>query len=321
MTSTRPDLHAASRTATMPFRFGAKSIQAASGTEWAETARRIEGQGFSTLLMDDHLFWEQLSPVPALAMAAAATTTLKVGTHVAAVDFRNPVLFAREIATLDLLSGGRTEFGLGAGWANADYELGGIRQDSAGVRIDRLRETVAVLRGLWSGEPFSYQGNHISLGEHQPQLASRPSIRLMLGGGGPKILRLAAETADVVGINVKVHAGVMDATSLGTVVEDEFDARVGWVREAAGDRRVELQLQILRTVVTEDPLTAATALEDRFQLPAEVLLRSPFVQIGTVEQIVENLHRIRERWGVSYFVVHGDVTPMLPVVERLADVG
>ena len=303
-----------------PFRFGAKAVKATSAKEWTDLVRRAEDLGYASFSMDDH-FGNQLAPVPALMAAADATSRILVGTHVAGVDFRNPVLFAKECATIDLLSEGRFTLGIGAGWSAKDYAAAGITQDGAGVRIERLGEAVTIMKGLWGDGPFSFEGRHYQVAENEGLPKPASPIPVMIGGGGPKILSLAAQQADIVGINPKIVGRAINPRSMATTAADTMDEKVAWVREAAGDRAddLELQLQVFVTAVTDDPQSVAEKLGPAFGLPPEVILAAPFYQVGSVEQITEDIQAIRERWGISYILFQNDGTvPMGPVVAKLA---
>lgn len=303
-----------------PFRFGAKATKASSAKEWVGLARQAEDLGFVSFQMDDH-FGGQLAPIPALMAVAAATTTLQVGTLVAGVDFRNPVVLAKESATIDLLSDGRFVLGIGAGWAKEDYAIAGIHQDDADTRIERLGEAITIMRGLWGDGPFSFDGTHYRVAEVDAKPKPVRAIPILVGGGGRKVLSLAAQQADIVGLNPKIVARSINPASMATAASDVVDQKIAWVREAAGDRfdQLELQLQVFVTVVTDDPMAMAERLGPAFGLPSEVVLAAPYFQIGTVDQIVENLQALRERWGISYIAFRQDATAaMAPVVERLA---
>ena len=303
-----------------PFRFGAKSVKASSAKEWTDLVRQAEDLGYASFSMDDH-FGNQLAPVPALMAAADATSRILVGTHVAGVDFRNPVLFAKECATIDLLSDGRFTLGIGAGWSVKDYAAAGIPQDAAATRIERLSEAVTVMKGLWGEGPFSFEGRHYQVAEHEGIPKPVSHIPVMIGGGGPKILSLAAQQADIVGINPKIVGRTINPRSMATTAADTMDEKVAWVRQAAGDRLddLEFQLQVFVTVVTDDPQSVAEKLSGTFGLPPEVILAAPFYQVGTVEQITEDIQAIRERWGINYILFQNDgLVPMGPVVAKLS---
>jgi probable F420-dependent oxidoreductase len=305
---------------THPFRFGTKATRATSAREWQELAKTAEDLGYASFQIDDH-FGNQLAPVPAIMAAAAATSSILVGPHVAGVDFRNPVLFAKEAATIDLLSDGRFTLGLGAGWSKDDYAIAGIEQASASTRIERLGEAITIMRGLWGDAPFSFSGAHYTVAEVDAKPKPVTPIPIMVGGGGRKLLTLAAQQADIVGINPKIVGRSINSRSMSTAAAEVVDEKIGFVRDAAGDRfdEIELQLQIFKTVVTDQPDEVIGQLAGAFGLPPEVVATAPFFQIGTVEQITENLIAMRERWGISYIVFQNDGTvPMAPVVAKLA---
>ena len=303
-----------------PFRFGAKSTKAGSAKEWTDIVRRVEDLGYDSFQMDDH-FGSQLGLVPALMAAASATSKILVGPHVAGVDFRNPVLFAKECATIDLLSDGRFTLGIGAGWSKSDYAVAGIHQDDAVTRIARLSEAVTIMRGLWGRDSFSFDGQHYQVAEVNGMPKPVSDIPVMIGGGGPKILSLAAQQADIVGINPKIVDRSINPESMRTAAADAVDQKVAWVREAAGDRfdQLELQMQIFKTVVTDDHTGVVEQLAGGLGLPPDIVATAPFFQVGTVEQITENLLAIRERWGISSILFQADgIEPMAPVVAQLA---
>jgi probable F420-dependent oxidoreductase len=305
---------------THPFRFGAKATRASSGAEWRDLAKQAEDLGYASFQIDDH-FGNQLAPVPAIMAAAAATERILVGPHVAGIDFRNPVLFAKEAATIDLLSDGRMLLGLGAGWSKDDYAIAGIEQANAATRIERLGEAVQIMRGLWGAEPFSFSGTHFQVAEVNAMPKPISSIPILIGGGGRKLLTLAAQQADIVGINPQIVARSINPRSMATAAADVVDEKIAWVKEAAGDRfdGIELQLQLFKTQVTDDPQPVVEALAKAFGLPPEVVATAPFFQIGSVAQITENLIAMRERWGISYIVCQNDGTKALaPIVAELA---
>jgi probable F420-dependent oxidoreductase len=303
-----------------PFRFGAKAKTASSGKEWADIAKQAEDLGYVSLQIDDH-YTKQLAPVPALMAAACATSTLKVGTLVAGNDFRNPVVFAKEAATIDMLSDGRFMMGLGAGWMKEDYTITGIQQDDAMTRINRLEEAIDVMRGCWGEGAFSHQGRFYSVSEIDAQPKPISNIPIIVGGGGEKLLGMAGRKADIVGINPKIVGRSINPRSMATAAADVVDEKIRYVKAGAGDRfdQIELQLQVFATVVTDDPMSVAEKMAPMFGLPPEVVLQAPYFQIGSVEQITENLSMLRERWGISYIAFQQDATAaMAPVVAKLA---
>ena len=303
-----------------PFRFGIVSAETESGGAWTEFARRAEALGYATLLVPDHYF-TQLAPVPAMMAAAAVTTTLRVGCTVFANDFRHPALLAKEAATLDVLSGGRLEFGIGAGWWKGEYDQVGIPFDPPAVRVARMEEGLRVIKGLWEEEPVTFAGAYYTISglEGTPKPVQRPHPPIYVGGAGKRLLSWAAREADIVGFVSRARPeGGIDWTE-GT--EDALARKLGWVRAAAGDRidQIELALLFQGTAVTDRPQAAAAKLAPEFGLTAEQVLASTEFALGSVDQIVERLLALRERHGISYFKVgYPQMEAFAPVLARLA---
>ena len=305
-----------------PFRFGVQLSNASSGAAWRETARTIEGLGYSTLFIPDH-FEDQFGPLVALTVAAEATTDLRVGSLVFGNDYRHPIVLAKEIATLDLLSEGRVEFGLGAGWMTSDYEQSGITQDPPGVRISRMAESLAVMKSLWSTGAATFAGEHYTItgavGVPQPHRLPHPPV--IIGGGGRRVLGIAAREADIVGVNPSLAAGYIGPEVLATTTADYYDQRIAWIREAAGDRFDGLELQCLTFLVqiVPDREDALERLASFTGVSTEDVAGSPIALVGTVEQIAECLVARRERFGFSYVVVpEAELEAFAPVVAALA---
>ena len=304
-----------------PFRFGVQLHAAPSGQDWVALARRAEELGYSSVFMPDH-FGEQLAPVPALMAAADATTDLRIGALVFGNDYRHPVVLAKEAATLDVLSSGRFEFGIGAGWMNTDYEESGMEHDRPGVRIDRLAESVQVCKGLFGDEPVDFDGEHyrISGMNGMPKPVQRPHPPLLIGGGGKRVLSLAGREADIVGINPKLTSGQVDSSAARNGAPEVTDEKVRWVRDAAGARYDDLELNMLifAVVVTDDRKGTAEMMAPLFDLDPDVVEDYPLAWIGTEDEIVESLRVRRERWDVSYPVVQADsMEAAAPIVARL----
>jgi probable F420-dependent oxidoreductase len=304
------------------FRFGTQLSFARTREEWAAKAARVEELGYSTLCMPDH-FDDQLAPVPALMAAAAATTRLRIGTLVLDNDYRHPLLVAKEAATLDVLSGGRFELGLGAGWLVSDYEQSGIAWEPPGTRIDRLAEGIAVIKGLLAGGKFSFSGRFYRVTDHPgtPVPVQRPGPPLLVGGGGRRILSLAGREADIVSVNFDLRSGSIGTQVGATATADATAEKVGWVREAAGNRfdRIELSYTLYMTMITDDRDAVAAGLGTGFGLTGEQVLAMPNFAIGTVGQIADEFERRRDELGLSYVIVGGEChEAMAPVVERLA---
>lgn len=299
-----------------PFRFGVVFTESvATGREWADLARRVEGQGFSTLLVADH-YVNALSCTPLITAAAAATSTLRVGSYVLNNDFRHPAMLAKEIATIDVLSGGRVELALGAGWLKQEYDQIGLPFEPGSVRADRLAEAVAVLKQLFAGGKVHHRGRHYQLDglEGLPLPIQKP-LPLLIGGGGPRMLALAAREAQIVGfVPQALPDGGLDPDGFGEAAFAEkvrrFDAAVSESgRDDGGPERSILAFAVVRSADQVDP----------DWVRPELVERSPFTLIGDPSKVVETLHERRERWGLSYTVCFADhIDSLAPVVAQLA---
>ena len=303
-----------------PFRFGVQLARASSGEGWAQTARRAESLGYDVLAMPDHL-GNQLSPLAALSAAAVATTRLRVCAFVFANDYRHPLILAREAATLDLLSGGRFEMGLGAGWMVEDYRRLGMNYDPGPRRVDRLEEAIPLVKRLLAGETVTHDGPHYHLvgARAGVETVQKPRPPLAVGAGGPRMLRLAAREADIVGLmpgfSGKGRAQLLQAT------EESTARKVAIVREAAGDRFDRLELNIwladAAMVGSGNSLRGSATAAARW-IPAAVA-RSPYVMYGTLGAVRERLLRRRDRLGISYYTIPGRaMEEMAPLVEAMA---
>jgi probable F420-dependent oxidoreductase len=293
-----------------PFRFGVVAALARTGEEWAEKARRVESLGYASLVMPDGLRYT-LAPLPALAAAAAATRSLRVGTYVIANDFRNPVLLAKEAATLDLLSGGRFELGLGAGRPDAaeDNRMMGLAFDAGGVRVARLAESLALLKALLAGQQATAPGPHYAAADAEitPRPAQQPRPPILVAGAGRRLLSLAAREADIVALGVPP-----------TATEDDAAEKVGWLREAAGARFDQLELNLNLMAVGDQVPRHISA---RMGLTAAGLAAAGSVAAatGTADEMCATLERRRERLGISYVMVGDELMEAFaPVVARLA---
>lgn len=308
-----------------PFRFGiAVSESVPSRAAWIDLARRTEDLGYATFLVPDHFVNEYL-PIAALMSAADATSTLRVGSYVFDNDFRHPAQLAKEVAALDLLSGGRFELGIGAGWHRPDYDQVGLPFARAGVRIQRLVEALAIIKQFFTQDSVTFSGDHYTVSDLQafPKPAQQPHPPIFIGGGGEKMLTLAGREADIAGLELRMNDdGTVAATER---TEAALAQKVEWVRCAAGDRfpSIELNLLIRAVIITDDRQQAA---EQRArEQPAggaatpEDILANPYLLIGTVEQTVETIRRRREQFGISYLtVLSRDTDVFAPVVARLA---
>ncbi|MEP1124277.1 MAG: TIGR03621 family F420-dependent LLM class oxidoreductase [Ilumatobacter sp.] len=305
-----------------PFRFAVMAAKASSASEWTDTAKKVEDLGYSALLMPDH-FGDQLSPVAALSTAAAVTTALRIGTLVFANDFRHPAVLAKDTATVDLLSDGRLEVGVGAGWMTDDYTWTGIAHDRPGVRIDRMIESIEVLRGLWGDGPFSFDGEHYTISEMNglPKPVQPGGPPIIVGGGGKRVLSTAARLADIVGVNPNVGEGTVGPEAIASMSADATEEKLGWVRDAAGDRFDDVEISILKfvTIVTDARDTVAEKVAGKMGMDAATLLASPHTMVGSAEQVADELVEQRERWQGSYVTVQSDaLESFAPVVAALA---
>lgn len=304
------------------FRFGVQVVNAPDAKSFIDMARKAEDLGFSSLFLPDH-FGDQLAPVPAMMAAADATTELRVGALVWDNDYKHPVVLAKEAATIDLLSGGRLEFGIGAGWMNTDYEQAGITKEPDGVRIARLAEAVEIYKGLWAPGPFSFDGEYYSISglDGRPKPVQQPGPPLLIGGGGPKMLRLAARHADIVGINPAIPKGYVDAASAAEIRPDRLDTKLGWLRDAAGDRLADLELNILvfATSIRPGAREERPGMAKLFGVAEPDLEASPYAWVGDAGEIADQLRAGRDRWGVSYFVLQGEAAmdQAAPVIAEL----
>jgi probable F420-dependent oxidoreductase len=312
-----------------PFRFGLLVERFTTHEAFLRTARQAEAAGFSTLLIRDHFieepFGHQFAPLVALGVAAQATTKLRVGTLVIDNDYRHPALLAKETATLDVLSDGRFELGLGAGWALDEYAQIGMPFDPPATRIARLIESIQVLKGLWHEEPFSFDGQHYQFSglDSFPKPVQQPHPPLLIGAGGKRMLELAAHEADIIGImSSPIRDGAIDSDPSARL-EARMADQVDWIRQAAGPRFETIELSVVASlIVTDDRLRGAGELADKrgWQgVPVDSVLDMPALLIGTLDQIGEVLRSRRDRLGLSYFILTDrDLEAAAPLVERVS---
>ena len=294
----------------MKFRFGVM----ARGLDVVRVARKAEDLGYACISIPDH-FGSQLAPMPALAAAAMGTSTLRLAPLVLCNDFKHPVVLAKEAATLDLISRGRLELGLGAGWMKSDYTESGIVLDTPGVRIERMAEALQVIRGLWGAGRCQFSGKYYQVDMEGFPKPAQASLPLFVGGGGRKMLTLAGQEADIVGINVDLRSGDYKDLAANFAAE-ACDQKLEWVR--ASGREVELNILVGSLAVTNDVDTALREFAREMETPLDILRDSPHVLAGSVSQLVDLLQARRERWGFSYITVREDVMEAFaPVVARL----
>jgi probable F420-dependent oxidoreductase len=317
-----------------PFRFSVTPPPIESPRTWTASVRHIEDLGFDAVVVPDH--WTEgwsAEPFVALTAAAMATSRLRLQTGVLGNDYRHPVLVHRSAALLDVLSEGRLILGVGAGWLAADYESAGLPYDPPGTRVSRLEEAIAVLKGLFRTGPFSYSGEHYAIHEldGQPDPVQRPHPPLFLGGGSPRILRLAGREADIVGVNASLAAGELGRHAVVDLLPDRVAEKVGWVLAGAAAAArdpsdIELEMNHWLVRVTETTAEARDHLDKvaaRFAVDPAVLATSPSVLVGTVPACVDMLVERRESLGFSYLQLDAghpprDVDSLAPLVAALA---
>jgi probable F420-dependent oxidoreductase len=318
-----------------PFRFGLQAFEAASAASWVDTARRTEALGYSSLFTTDHYFGPgtisqssghrpvDVAPIAAMMMAAAVTSTLRVGCRVFGVDYHHPVVLAKELATVDFLSGGRLEAAIGAGWVQAEYDGMGIDMDRPGVRIARLAEVVTLLRAHWSGEQIDQHGTYVNVSGFAgaPLPVQQPAPPIMIGGGAQRVLTLAGQIADIVSFNFNNAAGKLGPNSVASGTVAQTAEKVQWVRDGAGPRfdQIELEIGAYFIAVTDDATASAAAIGSRFGVSGDEILTHPHALIGTVDAICETLIARREQFGISYVTVaQRHLEEFAPIVAKLS---
>ncbi len=306
-----------------PFRFGIQAKPTTSRAALEEVARRAEALGYSTLTMPDH-FDNQFAPVPALQCAADATTTLRLGALVFDNDYKHPVVLAKELATMDVLSEGRVEIGLGAGWMESDYRASGIPYDPPGVRVSRFIEGLAVIKQALGAEPFSFRGEHYTVTDYDglPKPIQQPPP-VLIGGGAPRVLRFAAANADIVGVNGDLRTGKVDSAVIDSMSAEAVDDKLSWITESAAAagrlEAIELSVRVFMNAITEDVTGATDFIAEMTSRPTEMIAASPFALIGPPAKLIDDLLARRQRWGFSYVLVgEAELESFAPVVAELA---
>jgi probable F420-dependent oxidoreductase len=291
---------------------------------WRDAVRRIEALGFDTVSISDHFTrgWV-MEPTAAMLAATEATERLRVLSLVLGNDYRHPVLLHKTAATMDVLSEGRVELGLGAGWLRSDYDAAGLPYDEPRVRLERLEESVRVLKGLFGPEPLTFHGAHYRITELDglPKPVQTPHPPVLVGGGGKRVLGIAAREANIVGVHCNLRRGELDESAAADLAAERVAEKVGWVRAAAGERfdRIELAALLWRAVITDDIEGAVAAVASARNLAPEQVRASPYFVFGPVSKVSEDLLALRERFGVSYVSVFPqDAEAFAPVVARLA---
>jgi probable F420-dependent oxidoreductase len=318
-------------TTTRPFRFAVQATKATSAAEWRDLARKVEDLGFCTIFVADHYLGrgpasreahqppQHLAPITALATAAAVTETLRIGCRVFCVDYHVPAVLAKEAATLDLLSDGRLEFGIGAGWSEPEYRAMGLTFEEAPRRLAKLAEVVALVKAHWSGGELDCDGELATAKGYTglPLPVQRPHPPIMIGGSRKRVLSLAAREADIVSVANVPFDPVNEA---GLTPAQEAVRRMSFVRDAAGDRFDDLEIESSPyfTEVTDDPATALDKLAAALGVPPDGLVDHPNVLIGSADEIVERLQSRRDVIGVSYVSIQQtQIDSFAPIAARL----
>jgi len=312
-----------------PFRFGVISEHMSSAEAWATTARQAEQLGYSTLFIRDHFipepFGDQFAPMIALMAAADATRTLRVGSLVLDNDYRHPVVLAKEAATLDVLSNGRFELGLGAGWAKTEYQQAGISFDAPGMRVGRLEEAVQVFKGLFADGPFTFSGVYYTIDQLNgyPKPIQRPHPPILIGAAGKRMLAIAAREANIIGILNSDYSTGIEIDDPLKRTPAAMTEKLEWIRQAAGERFDHLELNmVISPILTSNRRQGAEYCARQHGWNAirpEDVLEMPSIFIGSVEQISEQMDEWRERYGFSYYIISdADMETFAPIVARMS---
>ena len=319
---------------TRPFRFGLQSYSATSPQDWRDQARRAEELGFSTFSVADHVIGpgpklaatnhpvQDVAAVPAMAVAIEATNTISIGARVFCADYRQPVMFAKELATLAFFAEGRLEIGIGAGWLQGEYEAMGVEWERAGVRLDRLEETIQLIRAHFADGQIEVNGKHVRATgfEGVPKVPTGlPPI--MIGGGARRVLGIAGREADIVSLNFNNSSGAIGAAGVGSSTAELTSQKIEWIRAGAGDRfdQIELEIAAYFTVVTDDRDGTLSKMAPMFALEPEQFGVHPHALIGSVDSICDQLVERRETYGISYITFAGrTVESVAPIVAKLA---
>lgn len=313
-----------------PFRFGVLCEEMRTREAWFAKVRRVEELGYDTLLLRDHFmpgpFDDQFAPLSALMAAAMVSNTLRIGTMVFDNDYRHPVVLGKEVATLDLLSGGRFEFGLGAGWMGSEYEQAGMAFDPPGTRIERFEEALRIFKGLFADGPLTFSGKHYTIRDIDgfPKPLQRPHPPILIGAGGRRMLTLAAREANIIGIMAgPLNAGAPSVNDPTAYTAESMAQKIEWIREAAGERFSRIELSVITTpLFTSNRSQGARQVAQArgwSSVSVEEILQMPTIFIGTVEQVAEQMLERRERFGISYYMtLDRMMEAYAPLVERLS---
>ena len=305
-----------------PFRFGIQ-LSSLRVADWAERARHIEALGYSTLFVPDHFSSSLWDPTTMLGGIAAATKTLRVGTLVYGVDYRHPLIYARQAATLQAMSAGRHEFGIGAGWMIDDYEWAGMQYDKPSIRIERLEEALTIIKSMWANKRTSFSGRYYRVKDAPMKIELPGGVRppILIGGGGRKLLSVAGRHADIVGINPMIPEGRITEKTTLDITPESIRQKISWVHaaaESAGRDPAALELNALVFVaaVTDEPKPMREMVAANTGMPVDQVAECPLFLIGSGAQLRDTLQQRRERTGISYFVIQGQDPAQ---IERFAE--
>ena len=318
---------------THPFRFGLQSYSSETPEEWRELAKKTESLGFSSFHLADHYIGEgpsleaanhpvqNLAAIPAMMVAAEATDSIRIGCRVLCCDYHQPVVLAKEVATIDWFSGGRLELGLGAGWIRSEYEAMGIPMLAPGRRIDRMVETLDLVRQHYSGEQINLQGDHMQVSGFSgaPYTDGVPPI--MIGGGSKRVPGIAGREADIVCINFNNSAGRIGPEGVGSGTNAGTKQKINWIKDGAGERFEDIEIEIgaYFTVVTDHVDVVVGEFAKLFGLSSEEIMNHPHCLIGPVGQIIDSIQQRREDFGISYVTFGGAaLDDVAPIVEALS---
>ncbi len=316
-----------------PFRFGVQSFNADSAEDWSQQARQAEALGYSAFHLADHILGagaalekanhpvQNLAAIPAMAYAAAVTSKINIGCRVFCIDYHNPVVLIKSAMTIDKLSNGRLEFGLGAGWITEEYAAIGLHMDEPVIRIDRLADVIEGVKAFRGEGEAAVSNATLNWRDFQGEPKPVGPAPIMVGGGSPRILRLAGREADIVSLNFNNRAGMIGPDGVQLSSEAETQKKIGWIKQGAGNRFAEIELEIgaYFTFVMDDPSPVLGQFAQMFGLSEEDMARHPHALFGSVDAICEELERRRELHGISYVTVGRDnMESFAPVVERLS---
>ncbi|MDG2276889.1 MAG: TIGR03621 family F420-dependent LLM class oxidoreductase [Pseudomonadales bacterium] len=316
-----------------PFRFGVQSFNTTSGVDWTRQVCKAEELGYSTFHLADHIIGEgpaltranhpvqDVAAIPAMAHAAAVSSTINIGCRVFCIDYHNPVVLVKSAMTIDMLSNGRLELGLGAGWVKDEYEAIGLQMDEPKVRIDRLADVIEGVKAFRGEGPADVSNKTLQWSEFSGAPKPVGRVPIMIGGGSPRVLRLAGREADIVSLNFNNRSGQIGADGVGLSTSDETTKKIAWIKEGAGDRFADIEIEIgaYFTFVMDDPSPVVQQFSQVFGLSEEDMERHPHALFGSVEAIVDELERRREKYGISYVTINAqNMDAFAPIVERLS---